>query len=104
MVDATIIVDSYSERLPHICNIKSSELCAFNKRGAEGCHVPDVPARITTDVVAFTGGSRVGSPNVTSLTRITEQCGTKRASDAFKSSPCAHRLRDISRTLEVHKH
>ena len=33
IVDATIIIDSYSERSPHIYNIRSSELYALNKRG-----------------------------------------------------------------------
>ena len=31
-VDVTIIIDRYSERSPHIYNIKSSELYALNKR------------------------------------------------------------------------
>ena len=33
MVDAITIIDSYSERSPHIYKIKSSELYALNKRG-----------------------------------------------------------------------
>ena len=36
MVDGTIIIDSYLERLPHIYNIKSSELYALNKEGGGG--------------------------------------------------------------------
>ena len=35
MFDATIIIDSYSERSPHIYNIKPSELYVLKKRGTQ---------------------------------------------------------------------